>query len=222
VFAAACEGGSTVHEASEDSVSENDATHHVALLLVDVVNHFDFPDGADLLKNATPIAQRLSALKQRARTLGLPTIYVNDNFGRWRSNFPQVLECCLNRGGAVRAFVEQIQPDANDYLVLKPKHSAFYQTPLDLLLKYLAVNRLVITGLATNSCILCTANDAYMRDLTLVIPEDCCAARTSGEHQASIEQMQAMLSADVTPSISKDFKLSSLTEFAPPPSHRRR
>src|SRR5579871_2582389 len=110
-----------------------------ALVLVDVVNHFEFPDGKPILRRAFNIAPQLTRLKERARASGIPTIYVNDNFGQWRSEMSKLLAYCLRPEALGRTFVEQIRPDPNDYFVLKPMHSAFYQTPLDLLLRHLKV-----------------------------------------------------------------------------------
>ena len=180
-----------------------------ALLFIDIVNHFDFPDGEDLLKNALAIASNLRELKRRARAAGIPTIYVNDNFGRWRSNFLQVLERCLGCGGDVKTFIEHALPDDEDYLVLKPKHSGFYYSPLELLLRNLGADRLILAGLATNSCVICTAHDANMRDLSLAIPADCCAARSGQEHDEAIGHLAGMLSADVTPIRDSRFQIGS-------------
>ena len=131
-----------------------------ALLLVDVINHFEFPDGERVLRQAMPIAPRIARLKARAREAGIPTIYVNDNFGHWRSEASRLVEYCTREGASSRNFVEQLRPDPEDYFVLKPMHSAFYQTPLDLLLRELGASSIILSGLATNSCILCTAYDA--------------------------------------------------------------
>ena len=127
------------------------------LLLVDVVNHFEFPDGEVILKNALQIAQRLARLKKRARDSNIPVVYVNDNFGQWRSDAGRLLAHCLRTDCAGKPFVEAIQPDEQDYCVLKPMHSAFFQTPLDLLLRHLGASSIILAGIATNSCILCTA-----------------------------------------------------------------
>jgi nicotinamidase-related amidase len=140
-----------------------------ALLLVDVVNHFEFPDGDKILKNALPLGARLARLKERARRAGVPVIYVNDNFGKWHSDAVKLLAYCLRAGCPGKEFVRQIQPDTEDYCVLKPMHSGFYQTPLDVLLRHLRCRSIVVAGLTTNSCILCTAHDANMRDLDLTI-----------------------------------------------------
>jgi nicotinamidase-related amidase len=163
-----------------------------ALLLVDVINYFEFPDGEDVLRMALPIAPALAKLKQRARKAGIPVIYVNDNFGQWRSDAHKLVDYCLRPDCASQAFVRQLQPEPVDYLVLKPMHSAFYQTPLDVLLRHLGASSVILAGLATNSCILCTAHDAKMRDLDVIIAEDCCAARSAREHRQAIEHLKGM------------------------------
>lgn len=172
-------------------------THDTALLLIDVINDFEFPRGDELFEQALPIAPRIAELKQRTRAAGIPAVYINDNFGRWQSKFEEIVQHCLRDDVRGRPFVEQLIPDDCDYFVLKPKHSGFYQTPLELLLKHLGTRRLILTGVSTNSCVLFTANDAYMRDLDLAIPEDCVAACNVQEHTFAIEQMKNMLKADV-------------------------
>lgn len=180
--------------------------HHTALLLIDVINDFEFPRGDELFSQALPIAPKIAELKKRARAVEIPAVYVNDNFGRWQSNFDQLVQHCLNDGVRGQPFVDQLKPDVDsDYFVLKPKHSAFYQTPLDLLLKHLGAQRLILTGVSTNSCVLFTAADAYMRDLELMVPDDCAAACNAHEHNTALEQMKCMLKADLSPSTEIDF-----------------
>lgn len=172
-------------------------THPTALLLIDVINDFEFPRGEDLFARALPIASRIAELKKRAASLGIPAVYINDNFGRWQSNFDEIVKRCLEPNVRGRPFVEQLIPTARDYFVLKPKHSGFYQTPLELLLKHLGSQRLIITGVSTNSCVLFTANDAYMRDMELIVPADCVAACEDQEHHFALQQMKCMLKADI-------------------------
>jgi nicotinamidase-related amidase len=172
----------------------------VALLMIDVVNHFEFPDGKELLRHALPIAEPLRLLKERARHADIPVIYVNDNFGQWQSDASKLLAYCLRTGCAGRDFVTSLQPDADDYCVLKPMHSAFYQTPLQLLLRHLGVSSLILTGLATNSCVLCTTHDAKMRDYDITVVSDCCAARSTKEHEQALEHMRNMAGASVVES----------------------
>jgi nicotinamidase-related amidase len=172
----------------------------IALLLVDLISEFEFPGGDQLLREAFRIAPALKELKRRAKGAGVPIVYANDNFGRWQSSFQQLLSRCLSPNCQSRSFVEQFAPECDDYVVLKPKHSAFFQTPLDILLKHLGTRKLVLAGFCTNSCILFTAQDAYMRDLELIIPADCVASYTIEDHETALQQMKMVTKADVSPS----------------------
>ena len=173
---------------------------HTALLIIDVLNDLEFEGGEELLPAAIPMARALAALKRRAKVAGIPCVYVNDNFGRWRSDFRQQLSHCLEDDVRGRPVVEQLVPDEDDYFVLKPKHSGFYHTTLPLLIEYLGVRKVIITGIATDNCVLFTASDAYMRDLGIVVPEDCVAAIDRTRHAAALEQMRTTLKADTTAS----------------------
>jgi nicotinamidase-related amidase len=183
-------------------MSSSQPPHHspVALILVDVINHFEFPDGGKILRRALPIAPKLARLKKRAGAAGISTIYVNDNFGQWRSDVSKLLDYCVRPDAIGKSFVEQIQPDKDDYFVLKPMHSGFYQTPLEVLLRFLDATTLILCGLTTNSCIVCTAHDAKMREFELYVPSDGSAARTPKEHRQAIEHIRLMTGARVTPS----------------------
>ncbi len=172
----------------------------MALVLIDVINDMEFPEGDDLLQFAMPMAKKLAKLKARCKQLGIPAIYVNDNFGIWRSDFQSVLENCLRPDCKGRAIAELLAPDDDDYFVLKPKHSGFFSTTLGILLDYLQCHTLILTGVAGNICVLFTANDAYMRDFRLIVPADCVASNTSQENEHALEQMEKVLKADITPS----------------------
>ena len=177
----------------------------VALLLIDVINDLEFPEGEQLLELALPMAGRIAALKRRAREEDVPVIYVNDNFGRWQSDFNHVVEHCLLDDVRGRPIVQKLQPEPDDYFVLKPKHSGFYSTTLDTLLDYLRAKTLILTGVAGNICVLFTANDAYMRDFRLVVPRDCTASNTPEENEHALQQMQRVLKADIRPSAELDW-----------------
>jgi nicotinamidase-related amidase len=161
-----------------------------ALILVDVINHFDFVDGDKLLRNALRISATLRRLKLKARRANWPTIYVNDNFGEWRSNYDRLVQMCTRPDCPGRAMVQALQPDEEDYLLLKPMHSGFYQTSLETLLRTLKIRCVVLCGLATNSCILATAQDARMRDLEVLVVSDACAARSMREHRNALELIE--------------------------------
>lgn len=170
-----------------------------ALLLIDVINTFEFPGGERLLRRALPMAQQLASLKRRARKVGIPVVYVNDNFGRWRSDFHTIVDRCLRAGTRGRSFVERLLPDEQDYFVLKPMNSGFFATTLEVLLRYLNADTLILTGLATDNCVLFTAHDAYLRDFDLVVPADCSAACSARAQRRALEQIATRLKADIRP-----------------------
>ncbi|HET6317664.1 MAG TPA: isochorismatase family cysteine hydrolase [Chloroflexota bacterium] len=177
----------------------------VALILIDVINDFEYDAGPALLERALPIAERLAALKQRCRDARIPAIYVNDNFGRWRSDQRTIIEHCLRDGVRGESFVRRLLPDDRDYFVLKPKHSGFYSTTLDTLLDYLQVRTVILTGLTGDYCVLFTASDAFLRDFHIVVPSDCVASSDDGENEHALRHMQRVLDADVRPSTEIDF-----------------
>ncbi len=176
-----------------------------ALLFIDVITDFEFPSGDELLNQALRIVPNLRAIRKQARDKGVPLVYVNDNFARWRSSFEQLVTRCLSRESPGRTFVEQIAPEPDDYVVLKPKNSGFFQTPLDLLLKHLGASRLVLCGFCTESCILFTAHDAYMRDFRIAVPSDCVASQCSQSHETTLKHLQSTVKADL--SCSGDLRL---------------
>jgi nicotinamidase-related amidase len=177
----------------------------IALLIIDVITDFEFNDGDKLLKNALPMAKKLAAFKRQAKKAKIPIIYVNDNFGKWQSDFKKLLSHCLAKTAKGCEIAEILKPDQDDYFVLKPKHSGFYSTSLDILLEYLDAKTLILTGLTADICILFTANDAYMRDFNLVVPGDCVASVEKDENQHALEYIKRVLKADIRPSTEIDF-----------------
>jgi nicotinamidase-related amidase len=172
----------------------------VALLLIDVINDLEFPGAEGLLRDALPMAERIARLKSHMKGLGLPAIYVNDNFGRWRSDFNSQVDHCLRDGVRGRPIVELHRPERDDYFVLKPKHSGFFSTTLELLLDHLQAHTVALTGIASNICVLFTANDAYVRGYRIVVPGDCMAANTPADTRSALAQMREILKADTRPS----------------------
>lgn len=185
--------GSDLHGSAPDSSP-------VALLLVDVINDLEFEGGERLLEHAMPMARALARLKERARERGVPVIYVNDNFGRWQSDFSRTVEHVLNDGCRGRPITELLHPSEHDYFVLKPKHSGFFSTTLQTLLEHLGTRKLIVTGLAAHICVLFTASDAYMRDLAVVVPSDCVASPDPETKRMALTLMEDVLRADTTPS----------------------
>jgi len=178
----------------------------VALVLIDVINDLEFPDGDRLARHALPMASRLAALKGRARKARIPAIYVNDNFGKWQSDMTRLLEHTLGTENRGRPMVELLRPQSDDYFVLKPKHSGFFSTTLDILVQYLEVKTLILTGVAGNICVLFTAQDAFLRDLHVVVPSDCVASNDEDTNRFALDHMRTVLKADTRPSDELDLE----------------
>jgi nicotinamidase-related amidase len=184
-------------------------------LIIDVLTTFQFPDGDAILQGALRIQNPLLRLKTRAREIGVPVLYVNDNFGDWRSEKDVLIGRCIEAKGG--KFVRALLPDSEDYFVLKPMHSAFYMTPLEVLLQHLQVETLILAGLTSNSCITVTAHDANMRGFEIYIPPDCSCARSAKEHIHALAQLEAMADANLVRSSS--LKLRHLIRAAQPAKH---
>jgi nicotinamidase-related amidase len=167
------------------------------LLVIDMINEFSFPDADAMFPAIIGMAERIAQLKRRVKMAGFPVIYVNDNFGRWQSDFRKLVTRCLEDPYRGKEVAKLLHPEEDDYFVLKPKHSGFYATPLELLLTYLKARRLIITGVAGNSCVLHTAADAYMREFELVVPADCVLSTDARANAAALEHMKTMLKAGI-------------------------
>jgi nicotinamidase-related amidase len=178
----------------------------VALLLIDVINDMDFEGAEALVRASVPMAHRIAALKRRAKQAGVPVLYINDNFGKWQSDFRKIVDHVLHDGVPGEEVARILEPDEDDYFVLKPKHSAFYSTTLDTLLDYLGTRTVILAGVAGNICILFSANDAYMRDLNVIVPEDCTASNSQEENRNALEQIRKVLKGDIRPSTEIDFE----------------
>ncbi len=171
-----------------------------ALCLVDVINRMDFKGSEGLVRRATAMAPRIRLLKDQAVRSGVPVIYLNDNFGNWKADFKTLVSHCVREPNPGQRVSQILQPSPDDFFILKPKHSAFYDTSLSILLWNLGVTHLVLTGVAGNICILFTASDAYMRDFHLTVPSDCIASNTPAENQFALKTMKQVFGADIRPS----------------------
>jgi nicotinamidase-related amidase len=169
-----------------------------ALLIIDMISDWRFPDAERLLPGARAIAPRIAALKQRCRAAGVPVIYANDNRGRWRSDFRRVVRRSLEERGA--EITRALMPDDEDYFLLKPSQSAYFCTPLELLLQDLKVQRLLLTGVAADQCIALTAAEARMRQCDVEAPADCIAAQDDERHARMLAHFQQALGVPTPPS----------------------
>jgi nicotinamidase-related amidase len=168
------------------------------------------------------MAARLAELKRRAKTAGLPAIYANDNFGRWPSDFASQVRHCVDEPVRGQPVARLLLPEDDDYFVLKPKHSAFFATPLETLLTYLGANTLIVTGIATDSCVLFTAADAFLRDFHMIVPEDCVAAIDPDDHREALDYIARVMKARVATSTAIDLSPLSRPRAALYAAHRSR
>src|SRR4051794_40751528 len=161
-------------------------TSQRVLLLVDFITSLDFPGADALAPHALAAARATAALKQRLQAQGVPTIYANVNYGVWQSDFPSLVSTCLGIDGPAGDIARRLYPQADDITILKPRHSAFYASALDLLLTEMGARELVICGLATDMCVQLTAADAFLREFSIWVPADCSASETIEAKQAAL------------------------------------
>ena len=181
-------------------LADRAANGGMALLVIDMISTWDFSDADKVVPGAIAIAPRIGALKRRCARAGVPVVFVNDNRGRWRSEFRELVRLSIEESETGAAIAEHLQPDDDDYSVLKPKHSAFYATPLDLLLRHLRVNRLLITGVASDQCIVMSAAEARMRDYEVIVPRDCIADQTPARTARALRHLADAHGIATTPS----------------------
>lgn len=167
------------------------------LLLVDFINPLEFEGINRLAPGALAAARATHALRERLWREGVPVIFANDNYDLWQSNFAAMVRHCLHMPGQVGEMTQLIAPGPRDIAILKPRHSAFYGTPLELLRDHMQVEELIITGLATDICVLMTAMDAYLRNYRTWVPADCTTAENEGAHRWAPHHMQGVLKCNV-------------------------
>jgi nicotinamidase-related amidase len=186
----------------------------VALLIIDVINDLEFPGAEKVQPWAMKMAARLTAFRAKAHAAGVPVIYANDNYGHWRNDPEELYRHCMRPGARGRELSRRMKPARDDYLILKPRHSAFFCTPLQPLLQHLDVKELILTGIATNLCVLFTAHDAHMHEYPITVLSDCCAAESNSDHDMALSQLEQFCDARI--------KLSSEVEFASPAKRKAR
>ena len=170
-----------------------------ALLLVDVINPCDFPGGRAFVQRNLTVARAIAKLAERARGRHVPVIYVNDNFGRWRSDIDALVAACTRPDKPGAAIVDLLRPHSKDFVVLKSTLSGFYQTPLDAMLRLGGVRTVIIAGFSADNCVLFTAADAYMREFQIVVPRNCVGAKSADDVRRALRSMRSVLDARTPP-----------------------
>jgi nicotinamidase-related amidase len=176
-----------------------------AMLILDMLNQFSFPEAKQLRSHTEEAAKRIWQLKQRVKKKKIPVIYVNDNFGKWKFNSTQIFESCTGEKCLGRDIALLLEPQPDDYFILKPMHSAFYSTSLAVLLDQLKIQQLILTGIAGNVCVLFTAHDAHMRHFKLIIPKDCIASNTRADNEYALRQFKNVFDFKIAASSSLRF-----------------
>lgn len=176
-----------------------------ALILVDVINPFDFEGAERMIDRAEDAATNIRALATRARAAGVPVLYCNDHFGNWQADFSALVARCQRPGSPGHRVAAQLAPEVGDYHVLKPKHSAFFRSPLATLLDHLEIDRLILCGFSGDMCILATAFGAHMRDYQIAIPSDCTASIDPQENERALAYASRVFRAEVARGTEIDF-----------------
>jgi nicotinamidase-related amidase len=166
-----------------------------ALLVIDMVSNYDFEDAEKLIESAREAVPRIRDLIERARSEDVPVIYVNDNYGAWNASLDDLVEQFLQ--GEHRDLLEPLAPDDDAAFVLKARHSVFYETPLEYMLRQQETERIVLTGQVTEQCILYSALDAYIRHLKVVVPIDAVACIHEDLAQAAFKMMELNMDVEL-------------------------
>jgi nicotinamidase-related amidase len=172
------------------------AENGTALVVLDMLNSYDFEDGEQLASNVEPVIEPIKARVDQAVEDDTPIIYVNDNYGDWNSSQEELTEKALQ--GKHPELVKPILPPDRANFVLKARHSAFYGTPLDYLLWQLEVNRIVFVGQVTEQCVLYSALDAYVRHHQVVVPRDAVAHIHEDLADAALQMMERNMGAEIS------------------------
>lgn len=171
------------------------------LIIIDFINPLDFPGAEALAPAALAAARATLQLRERLAREKVAVVYANDNYGSWTSDFQQLVAQCSERQDTSGEIARLLAPQPHHVTLLKPRHSAFYCSALELLLKEMDARELILAGLATDMCVQMTAADAFLRGYTGVwVPSDCTAAESEEAKQASLKYMQQVLKCDVRPS----------------------
>lgn len=171
------------------------ATSRVAVLALDLITDFDFADGPSVRRALTRRAGSIRAFLQRVRDARVPVIYVNDNIGPWRSDSRALIERCRLAQRRSVDLLDALAPGGRDFIVLKPRHSAFFGTPLVALLDDQKIDTLVLLGVSAESCVWMTACDAHTRGFSLVVPLDTMAGASARAVDATIDSLRNVLRA---------------------------
>jgi nicotinamidase-related amidase len=170
------------------------------LVLIDWINPLNFPGAEKLAKPALAAARATVRLREQLDDAKVAVVYANDNYGVWQSDFQALVAQCCARDDISGEIARLLAPRPRDITLLKPRHSAFFCSALELLLHDMGAKQLILSGLATDICVQMTAADAFLRGYEGVwVPSDCTAAETTAAKTASLKYMKDVLKCEVGP-----------------------
>lgn len=167
-----------------------------ALIVVDMLNEYDHEDAEVLIESVRAALPAMRGLVERARREGTPAVYVNDNYGDWGAGRPEIVERAI--AGRAGDLVEPIAPVEGSWFISKARHSIFYETQLEYLLREQEIERIVLVGQVTEQCVLYSALDAYVRHFDVAVPADAVAGIHPDLADAALRMMERNMRADVT------------------------
>ena len=176
--------------------SSTQAQFNSALLIIDLISDFEFEDGDKLFPQALAAAENVARLKAKAKKSRVPVIFVNDNYGRWNDDFSAYKRFIREKSDKGRKVLDLVEPEPDDYFILKPQRSGFYATALGVLLLSMNVSTVIVTGVTSDICVLFTAHDAYMRGFHVRVPGDCSAAVEKRYHEQAMDLLARVADAD--------------------------
>jgi nicotinamidase-related amidase len=173
----------------------DDRSGRAALLVLDVITDFAFPDGPRVRRALQACVPAIRHLLERARANRVPVVYANDNLGPWRSDSAALMTRCIEPSRTGAQLVRSLLPAEGDSIILKPRHSAFYGTPLMVLLDDLEIDTLILLGVSAESCVWMTACDAHTRGLGLIVPFDTMAGASARAERRTATSLHEVLGA---------------------------
>jgi nicotinamidase-related amidase len=176
-----------------------------ALIVIDMLNPYDHEDAAPLMASVERVLPALERLIDAAKSREIEVVYVNDNYGDWSAGRPELVARALD--GKAPHLVDPILPADDCPFVVKARHSIFYQTQVEYMLRQIGVDRIALSGQVTEQCVLYSALDGYVRHFDVVVSRDCVAHIDEGFAEAALKLMERNMHADVASSVDEALEL---------------